>query len=108
MSGFMRGELLNEIRTEISWLATAVTEISETLNLTSYHLTLLRYRVEPEEADAIERTLFFSYKELDSLDFSVLRQRVEKAFASATGKSWGMPDDQLKELIDQRITEITR
>lgn len=106
MSGLLKGETLNEVRVEISWIMEAITELSDHLKLSSYSICLLRNRVQPEEAQALERVLFFSFKDLGSIPFETLRSRVAQDFESSTNKPWTMCDDLLKELLDLKIAEI--
>lgn len=106
MSGLLRDNLLDEMRTEISWLADAVTLLSDHLNLSSYTLCLLRNHVEPEEARSIERTLFVSFKDFDQLSFETVRTRVQDDFIASTQKPWTLPDELLKELINLKMKEL--
>lgn len=106
MSGLLKDELLNEMRVEMSWLMDAVIALADEMNLSSYTLCLLRHRVEPEEAQAIERIIFESYKDIDHLPFETIRSRVAKNFSDATQKRWFLTDELLRELIELKLSEL--
>ncbi len=106
MSGLLKDELLNEIRVEISWLKTAVADICDELNLSSYVNCLITNHVEPEEAAAIERVIFQEFKVLNQLSFEELQSRIIASFEASYHKTWDLPDHLLKVLIELKTSEL--
>lgn len=98
MSGLLHDDILNEMRIEMSWLMDAVIALANEMNLSSYTLCLLRHRVEPEEARAIERVILRTIKISNHLSFEILRSRVVQDFSDATQKPWSLTDELLREL----------
>lgn len=107
MSGLIKEEILNELRVEVSWIIDAITDLSDHLKLSSYTICLLRHRVEPEEARSVERIIFTSGKNIESVSFETLRLRISKDFTDSTQKPWTLSDRVLKELLDLKIAELT-
>ncbi|MCS4536039.1 hypothetical protein [Corynebacterium sp. HS2168-gen11] len=106
MSGLLKEEIVSELRVEVSWIINAITELSDHLKLSSYTICLLRNRVEPEEARALERILFTKWKDLESTSFETLRLLISNEFTESTQKSWALSDEVLKELIRLKIAEL--
>lgn len=106
MSGLLQDDILNEMRIEMSWLMDAVIALANEMNLSSYTLCLLRHRVEPEEARAIERVIFENYKDIDHLSFEILRSRVVQDFSDTTQKPWSLTDELLRELVALKLSEL--
>lgn len=107
MSGLIKENLYEEICTEISWLKQGILELSEKAGVNSYTLAILRNHMEPEEVQSIERVLFQNYKQLDSLSFAQLREKISKDFLENTCKEWlHESDDILQEIIELKVKEL--
>ena len=102
----MNGNLDAEILTELSWIMSAIDAISSKIGVETYETTLIKYRVQPEEEQAISKFIAFHVQDLNSVSFDNVRNIVSKNFFDATKKNWTLPDDVLKKLIDLRRTEL--
>lgn len=56
MAGLVDDNFKEEILTELSWIMTALDDISSKLEIETYELTfLIKYRVQPEEEELISK-----------------------------------------------------
>ena len=107
MSGLIKENLYEELCTEISWLKRCLVELSEKAGVNTYTVAVLRSYMEPEEVQSIERVLVRNYKQLDSLSFAELREKIAKDFFESTGKEWLCESDEtLQELIELKLSLI--
>ena len=55
MAGLLKDEFVSEVMTELSWIMRVIDDLCEKTGLETYESTLIKYRVQPEEAHAIEK-----------------------------------------------------
>lgn len=106
MSGLIGDRLYEELFTELSWVKTAISELSDTLHRDSYTISLLRNRVEPEDAQALEKVIFLTGRTIASMPFAEVRAKVVKEFSADTGKEWGLADNILQEILELKLSEL--
>lgn len=106
MSGLMHERLYEELFTELSWVKTSISELSEVLNVQTYATQLLRYRVEPEEAAALEKVIALNFATVATMPFEEVRAKVVDAFREDTGKEWRQADGFLEEILNAKLAEL--
>ncbi|WIK63935.1 hypothetical protein [Gleimia hominis] len=106
MSGLIRDNLYEEIVTEISWMKNALVDIADKLQVSTYAVSLLRNRVEPEEAASLERVIFLNAKTIAEMPLAEVRSKIVKDFQSTTGKEWFLSDELLSELLEMKLREL--
>lgn len=105
MSGLIKENLYNEIRTEISWIKHVLVDVADKMQVSTYAVCLLRNGVEPEEAASLERVIFLNAKTNLEMSFDEVRSQVVKHFESTTGKEWFLSDEVLSQLLELKIIE---
>lgn len=88
-----------KILTEMAWMQRAIADLSEHLGYTTYHISLIKNAVLPEEADAIDKMLFFNAKRLETTPLAELRDIAAQNYLDATGNEWTMSDEIFEELF---------
>lgn len=106
MAGFIREDFKKEILTELSWIMTAIDDISQKLDLETYETLLIKYRVQTQEEDTIGRFFVFHSKELDSLTIKDIQEILCQDFFARTGKEWSLPDEVVEKLIQRRRLDL--
>ena len=106
MAGLMKDMLADEMLTEMSWIMSAIEAICDKIGLETYEITLIKYRVQPEEEQAISKFIAFHARELDSLSIDDIREIVSRFFFETTQKQWSVSDDVLEKLVSLRRTEL--
>lgn len=99
MAGLLKDEFVSEVMTELSWIMRVIDDLCEKTGLETYESTLIKYRVQPEEAHAIEKFFGSHLQEIDALPLAEIRQKVAADFYETTGKPWHLADEILEKLL---------
>ncbi|TCD54833.1 hypothetical protein EJ419_01680 [Alloscardovia theropitheci] len=104
MTGMYDDRFYEELRTGISWLSEAIAFLSEANGVESYEICLLKNKVEPEEAKAIENAFFLNARNANSLVDAEIERIVIDTFTKENPRfSWRMSRDVLMELWTYQV-----
>lgn len=101
MAGLMKDRFVEEVMTELSWIMRAIDDLSEKTGLETIETTLIKYRVQPEEFEAIDHFFARHMRAIDTIPFADARASISDHFTATTGKPWRLNDDVLKKLLTQ-------
>lgn len=99
MAGLIRDNLTEEILTELSWIMTAIDQISQKTGIETYETTLIKYRVQPEEEQTIDKFFVFNYNKLNTLQINDIQENLKEIFFELTGKEWTLSDEVVKKIL---------
>lgn len=106
MAGLIKSELKNEILTELSWIMNAIDILSSKAGIETYEIALIKYRVQPEEEQAISKFITLHARKLDGFSTSDMQQVISEIFFEMTKKQWSLSNEVLEKLITLRRTEL--
>lgn len=99
MAGLDKDNFKEEILTEISWIMTAIDEISEKLDFETYETVLIKYRVQPEEERIIDKFIFLNWKKMDDFSIFEIQNILANNFFELTGKKWTLCDEVVEKIL---------
>lgn len=106
MAGLIRENFKEEVLTELSWIMTAIDDLSSKLNLETYETTLIKHRVQPEEERAIQKFFVFHVQELDNFTTKDVLAAIAADYLSTTQKTWSLPGNVVETLIRLRRQQL--
>lgn len=99
MAGLINENFKEEVLGELSWIKNAIDELSTMLDIETYETALIRYRIEPEEDQAIEQFFLLHSKSIADFKIEDIQKGIAKIYIEDTNKEWFMLDDVLRKLI---------
>lgn len=60
MTGLIKENFKEEVLVELSWIMSAIDDLSSKLEVETYEIALIRYRIQPEEERAIDKFVSFN------------------------------------------------
>lgn len=108
MAGLINEKFKEEVLVELSWIMSAIDYISSKLEVETYEMALIRYRIQPEEEQAINKFLLSNFKNIDNLKIEDIRKNIANIFFEETNKEWYMLDDILSKMINLKIEQLKK
>ena len=106
MAGLINENFQEEVITELSWIKTVISSLCEKEGIETYESLLLKYAIEPEEAEEIERFVVRNLKDIEKYEIIDIQNEIAKSFFENTKKDWMMQDDVLEKLIEAKIKAL--
>ncbi len=104
MSGLASDTYCNEQEVELSWVMQAITELADSLHINSYHICLIRHKLNPRTVEAFEKSLLSLgyYKHPHNIDLELLKTEM-----GGRDKNADIPSDAvLEEIVKTHLTML--
>lgn len=106
MAGLVKENFEEEVLVELSWIMNAIDELSSKLEVETYEIALIRYRIQPEEENAIHEFFLYNFREIRDLKIGEIQEGIGKIFYEKTNKKWSVENDIVNKLIDLKIEQL--
>ena len=100
MAGLINDNFKEEIMTELSWMMTALVDISSKYKIETYELTLIKYRVQPEEEQIINKFVTLNNRTIQTFAIQEIQKWMSNEFQVTFQKDWIMSDQLVQKLKD--------
>lgn len=99
MAGLIAENFKEEILTELSWIMRVLDDLVVATGIETYESTLIKYRVQPEEEEAINNYLKQGFSNIENYSLGEIQDQVAQHFEELTGKPWTMDLEVLSKLL---------
>ncbi|MFI3887946.1 hypothetical protein [Streptococcus parauberis] len=106
MAGLINDNFKEEIMTELSWMMTALVDISSKYKIETYELTLIKYRVQPEEEQIINKFVTLNNRTIQTFAIQEIQKWMSNEFQVTFQKDWIMSDQLVQKLIDLKCQQL--
>lgn len=106
MAGLIKDNFKEEILTELSWIMTAIDDLSTKCGIETYETVLIKHRVQPEEERAIEKFFVLNIQKLDNLTIEEIQTSIAHNFFEMTQKEWAVSNDIVEKLIQLKRAQL--
>lgn len=106
MAGLINENFQEEVITELSWIKTVISSLCEKEGIETYESLLLKYAIEPEEAEEIERFVVRNLKDIEKYEIIDIKNEIAKTFFENTKKECMIQNDVLEKLIEAKIKAL--
>lgn len=106
MAGLINDNFKEEIMTELSWMMTALVDISSKYKIETYELTLIKYRVQPEDEQIINKFVTLNNRTIQTFAIQEIQKWMSNEFQVTFQKDWIMSDQLVQKLIDLKCQQL--
>lgn len=106
MAGLINDNFKEEIMTELSWMMTALDDISSKYKIETYELNLIKYRVQPEEEQIINKFVTLNNRTIQTFAIQEIQKWMSNEFQVTFQKDWIMSDQLVQKLIDLKCQQL--
>lgn len=106
MAGLINDNFKEEIMIELSWMMTALDDISSKYKIETYELTLIKYRVQPEEEQIINKFVTLNNRTIQTFAIQEIQKWMSNEFQVTFQKDWIMSDQLVQKLIDLKCQQL--
>lgn len=106
MAGLINDNFKEEIMTELSWMMTALDDISSKYKIETYELTLIKYHVQPEEEQIINKFVTLNNRTIQTFAIQEIQKWMSNEFQVTFQKDWIMSDQLVQKLIDLKCQQL--
>ncbi|GGI12936.1 hypothetical protein GCM10007377_03450 [Galliscardovia ingluviei] len=106
MAGLIKDNFDEEVLIELSWIMNVIDEIAEKYGIETYETILIKYRVQPEEEQCIDKFIALHVNELESLSIIEIQKEIASYYFALTKRQWHVADDVVEKLIKIRKDEL--
>lgn len=108
MVGLKRENFNEEVMTELSWIMNVLDELVNITGIETYETVLIKYRVQMEEEQALNRFLKENFKKLETLSIEEIQEMISSDFFAVNEKPWRMDNEVLEKLIKHAQNRLSR
>ncbi|MGT2933105.1 hypothetical protein [Streptococcus catagoni] len=106
MAGLINDNFKEEILTELSWMMSALDDISFKYKIETYELILIKYRVQPEEEQVISKFIAMNNRTIQTFTIQEIQNWMSNEFLATFQKDWTISDDLVQKLIDLKSKQL--
>lgn len=106
MAGLIKENFNEEILVELSWIMNAIDDLSSKLGVETYEIALIKYRIQPEEEQAIHEFFISNLQKINDFKIEDIQKNVATIFSEKTNKEWTMEKEILSKLINLKIKQL--
>ncbi|WP_068268675.1 hypothetical protein [Caviibacter abscessus] len=108
MAGMVKEEFKEEVLTELSWIMNVIDDLCTKTNLETYETVLIKNRVQMQEEKAINKFIFFNFKNLDTITIDKTQEMIAKYYYEMTKRKWSLSDEVVQKLISLKLQQLKR